>query len=59
MARQKLLFCIVLVVAVLLPSLSYAQVVNSDFSASDTGWTGVAPDITDNNLFTVRQLTSP
>ena len=45
MARfgQSLVLFIGLVVVMLLPSISRAQVVNGDFSAGATGWTSTAP----------------
>jgi hypothetical protein len=40
---KKLLLYAVLVVAVLLPTMSHAQIVNGDFSGGATGWTSTGP----------------
>lgn len=42
----------------ILPTVSYGQVVNGDFSAGATGWTDVSPGTTDSNVFTGGNLVS-
>lgn len=54
---KKLRLYVVLVVALLLPSISHAQLVNGDFSGDATGWTSTAP--ADSTLvFGAGQLTA-
>ena len=55
---RKKLHLLTLVLLCAAPTLSYAQVVNGDFSAGATGWTDNSPGTTDSNDFSGNQLTA-